>query len=337
MSGLVSCKEKTTAVKEKLPVNVSVIVSEMVNFPTIIEVNGTSLSEESIELFPETSGKLIYLNIPDGEAVKKGSLLAKINDDELQAQLEQSKVQLELAVKTEDRLKKLLAVNGVNQSEYDVSLSQLNEIKAAIHILKAKIDKTEVRAPFDGNLGLRLVSPGAYVTTQTLLGTLHQNDKTKIDFTVPETYAKLVDKGDTVYLLTNDSKEQQKATISAIESQINPDTRSISVRARLLSGTIRSGSFVKVILVRNERRITVPSNAIIPNANSNQIIVIKGHKPVFTNIETGQRNADAVEILNGIEAGDSVVVSGVLFVRQNSVVNVGKVVKMDISGSLDSK
>lgn len=334
---LISCKNEVAGVKERPPVSVNVIVAEEVNFPTIIEVNGTSLSEESIDLYPETSGKLIYLNIPDGEAVKKGTLLAKINDDELQAQLEQSKVQLELAVKTEDRLKKLLEISGVNQSEYDASLSQLNEIKANIHVLKAKIDKTEIRAPFDGKLGLRLVSPGAYVTTQTMIGTLHQSDKTKIDFTVPESHANLVNKGDTIYLQTNDSNDKQVAIISAIAANINPDTRSINLRARLISGSIRPGSFVKVLLVNNENRIIVPSNAIIPNANANQVIVIRGKKPVFTNIETGERNADAVAVLNGLQKGDSIVVSGVLFVRQNSVINVGKVVKMDVSGSLDSK
>jgi len=334
---LTACKNEVATVKDKPAVNVNVIVAEEVNFPTIIEVNGTSLSEESIDLYPEAAGKLIFLNIPDGESVKKGTLLAKINDDELQAQMEQFKVQFELAVKTEERLKKLLEVNGVNQSEYDAALSQLNEIKANIHVLKAKIDKTEIRAPFDGNLGLRLVSPGAYVSTQTMIGTLHQSDRTKIDFTVPESYANLVNKGDTIYLQTNDSNEKQKAIISAIESQINPVTRSINLRARLVSGNIRPGSFVKVALVNNESRITVPSNAIIPNANSNQVIVIKGKKPVFTNIETGERNADAVAILSGLQTGDSIVVSGVLFVRQNSVINVGKVVKMDVSGSIDSK
>jgi membrane fusion protein (multidrug efflux system) len=334
---LLSCKEKTLTVREKPPVTVNVIIAGKVNLPLSIEVNGSSVSEEMVELYPESSGKLTYLNIPDGAPVGKGTLLAKINDDELQAQLQQQKVQLELAVKTEDRLKKLLEVNGVNQAEYDAALSQVNMINASINVLKAQIDKTEIRAPFNGNLGLRMVSPGAFVTPQTLLGTLQQKDKTKIDFTVPETYANLVEVGNTVFVQTNDSEEKQTAVISAVESGINSETRSIKVRARLKEGNIRPGSFVKVELVKNEQRIIVPSNCIIPNATSNQVITIKNNKPVFQNIETGIRNADAVEVVKGLNTGDSIVVSGVLFVRPNSSIKIGKVVSLDNSGTPDSK
>src|SRR5450759_3928304 len=112
--GLYSCHRKKEKIKDKAPVMVDVIIAEKANFPSSIEVNGAALSEEMIELHPEISGRLTYLNIPDGAAVKKGTLLAKINDADLQAQLEQQKVQLNLADKTEKRLRDLLAVNGVN-------------------------------------------------------------------------------------------------------------------------------------------------------------------------------------------------------------------------------
>ena len=172
--GIFSCKRKTQILKDKPPVTVDVIIAEKVNFPSSIEVNGVSLSEEMIELHPEISGRLTYLNLPDGATVKEGAILAKINDADLQAQLEQQKVQLDLANKTENRLKELLVVNGVNQSDYDAALSQVNTINANIKVLNAQIDKTVVRAHFNGKLGLRMVSPGAYVTPQTLLGTLHR-------------------------------------------------------------------------------------------------------------------------------------------------------------------
>jgi membrane fusion protein (multidrug efflux system) len=220
----------------------------------------------------------------------------------------------------------LLSVNGVNQSEYDASLSQVNTIRSIINVLNAQIDKTVVRAPFTGNLGLRMVSPGAYVTPQTLLGTLQQSEKIKIDFTVPETYSGLVKVGNRVDIHTNESSEKLTAEISAIEPQINSDTRNIKARALLREGNINPGGFVKVILNKNEQRITVPSNAIIPNAKSNQVIVVKNNKAVFTAVETGLRNNEAVEILSGINTGDSVIISGVLFVRPNSPVKIGKVV-----------
>ena len=334
--GLLACKRKAQIQKEKPPVTVDVIIAEKVNFPSSIEVNGVSLSEEMIELHPEISGRLTYLNIPDGATIKEGTVLAKINDADLQAQLEQQKVQLDLANKTENRLKELLAVNGVNQSDYDAALSQVNTINANIKVLNAQIDKTVIRAAFNGKLGLRLVSLGAYVTPQTLIGTLEQSDKIKIDFTVPSSYANLVDVGNTVFVQTNESDEKLIAVISAIEPQINVSTRNITVRARLKSGTISPGAFVKVLLNKKEAGIAVPSNALIPDASSNQVIVIKNLKAVFKNVETGIRAADVVELLSGVNPGDTIVVSGVLFVRPNALVKIRKIRTQLIENTLDS-
>ena len=174
---------------------VEVIIAGTENFPNSIEVNGTVLSQEMIEMHPEISGRIIYLNIPDGAAVKEGTVLVKINDADLQAQLEQQKVQLDLAKKTEERYKKLLAVNGVDQATYDAALSNVDLYTANIKVLDADIDKTVIRAPFSGKLGLRLVSKGAYVTPATVIGTLQQTDKIKIDFTVPAVYDSLVGVG----------------------------------------------------------------------------------------------------------------------------------------------
>jgi membrane fusion protein, multidrug efflux system len=335
--GLLSCKRKSAPMKEKMPaVIVDVMVAKKVNVPTTIEVNGTALSEEMIELYPEIGGRLISLNIPDGAPVTKGTVLAKINDAELHALLEQQKVQLELAVKTEQRLKQLLAVNGVNQSDYDAALSQVNNINANIKVLEAQIDKTVIRAPFDGKLGLRMVSPGAYVTPQTILGTLQQTDKIKIDFTVPEAFSSFVAVGNEVYVQTNKADEKQIAVISAIEPQINVDTRNIKVRARLKSSNISPGAFVKVLFIKKGDGIMVPSNSIIPDASSNQVVVIKKGKAVFVNVETGIRNADGIELLSGVNSGDTIVVSGVLFVRPNAAVNIRKVITDQFAGSQET-
>jgi membrane fusion protein (multidrug efflux system) len=333
---LCGCKRKEVKVKGKVPVTVDVIIAKKVNFPSSIEVNGVALSEEMIELHPEISGRITYLNIPDGATVKEGTILAKINDADLQAQLEQQKVQLDLANKTEKRLKELLAINGVNQSDYDAALSQVNTINATIKVLNAQIDKTIVRAAFSGKLGLRMVSPGAYVTPQTLLGTLHQSDNIKIDFTVPEFYENLVKVGNTLYVQTNESEEKQSAVVSAIEPQINVDTRNIKVRARLKSGNITPGTFVKVLINKEELGIVVPSNALIPDASSNQVVIIRKKKAVFVNVETGIRNADVVELLKGVNTGDTIVVSGVLFVRPGALVKVRNIVTQTSVTTQDS-
>lgn len=328
LSLFISCKSKIKeqAQKEKTPVMVEVIIAGSKEVSSNLEVNGTVLSNEMVELRPEISGRLTYLNIPDGATVTQGTLLAKVNDADLQAQMEQQKTQLDLATKTEKRLRDLLKVNGVNQADYDVALSQLNAIQANIKVLNAEIDKTVIRAPFSGELGLREVSPGAYVTPQTLIGTLQQTNKVKIDFTVPETFAGIIKKGNKVRIQTNDAAGSNVGTITAIEPQINSVTRNIKVRAILDNGILSPGSFVKVLLGQNRQSIMVPSNAIIPDALSNQVVVVRKNKAVFTNVETGLRNEDLVELTSGINVGDSIIVSGMLFVRPNAPIKIQRVV-----------
>jgi membrane fusion protein (multidrug efflux system) len=330
LAAMGSCKSEAkdkNESKEKPPVAVDVIIAGNSDFASDIEVNGTVLSEEMVELHPEVGGRLIYLNIPDGASVKKGTILARINDADLQAQLQQQKVQLELAEKTEQRLSKLLAVNGVDQASYDAALSQVNLFNANINVLHAQIDKTVIKAPFDGRLGLRLVSEGAYVSTSTVIGTLQETNKIKIDFSVPESYANLVKIGKSINIRTNASNEDFTATISAIEPQINTATRNIKVRARLNKGNINPGAFVKVLLNEKLKGIVVPTNSIIPDALSNQVVLVKGGKAAFQNVETGIRNSDVVEITDGIKIGDTIVVSGVLYVRPNGAVKIKRVRK----------
>jgi len=328
---LFSCKggsKDKNAKKDTPPVSVDVIIAGEENFPTSIEVNGTVLSQEMVELHPEISGRITYLNIPDGAKVSEGTILAKINDADLQAQLEQQKVQLDLANKTEQRLKKLLAVNGVDQSTYDAALSQVNLYEANIKVLNADIDKTVIKAPFTGRLGLRQVSLGAYVSPSTLIGTLQQTDKIKIDFTVPATYESLVSVGSVVSIESTDNTEKLSAVITAIEPKISTTTRNLKVRAKLDSGVISPGAFVKVSIIQNGKGIVAPTNAIIPDALSNQVVLIKNGKAVFTNVVTGVRTADLVELISGVNAGDTIVVSGVLFVRPNGKVKVKKIIKI---------
>ena len=326
LSLLFSCKTKNEqSSKEKPPALVEVMVASTQDFSSSLEVNGSVLSNEQVELHPEVSGRLTYLNVPDGGTVSEGTVLAKINDADLQAQKEQLKTQLDLANKTEKRLSDLLKINGVNQADYDAALSQVNILQANIKVVDAQLDKTVIRAPFSGQLGLREVSPGAYVTPQMLIGTLQQTDKVKIDFTVPETYATLVQKGNKVRIQTNGADEIFTATIAAVEPQINSVTRNIKVRAFLCNGNILPGSFVKVMLDQSRKVIVVPTNAIIPDAFLSQVVVIENNKAVFKTVETGLTNANMVELTRGVDLGDSIVVSGMLFVRPDATVKVKRV------------
>ena len=328
---VLSCKSKPSVPKQtpNLPTIVDVMVASLEKVDNTIEANGTVIANENVELHPDGSGILTYLNIPEGRYVTKGTVLARINSADLAAQYEKSKVLLDLAQKTEERLRKLLSVSGINQSDYDVALNQVNSIKADMAYTQTLIDKTIMRAPFDGTLGLRQVSPGAYVTQTTVIATLQQLGKVKIDFTLPEQYGNLVKVGGIVDVEVDAANAvRQKATIIAIEPQANSQTRNLIVRAMLEGNAANPGAFVKVYvgaIGSGKLAVMVPTNTIIPNDINNQLIVIKKGKSNFVNINTGIRLANNVEITKGVNAGDTVVVTGVLFVRPNSSVKISSV------------
>ncbi len=296
-----------------------------------IEVNGSVVAYESADLHPEISGRLTYLNIPEGNRVSQGAVLAKINDADLLATLSRSRVQLDLARKTEERLRKLLSIGGLNQADYDVAFNQVNTLKADMVYTQAQIDKTTVKAPFSGVLGLRMVSPGSYVTPQTTLATLQQTDRAKIDFTIPEIYAHLIHKGTYVVVQPNQTLAKGRAMIVATEPLINTTSRNLKVRALYQGGTLNPGSFVKVSMNGggSTNSVMVPTNAIIPDAKAKKLVVVKNGKGVFVDIETGLRTTGTAEITKGISPGDSIVVTGVLFVRPNAPVKVRSVKKLE--------
>jgi membrane fusion protein, multidrug efflux system len=326
---LFACSEKTDSSKPKTaaPVTVDVVIAAAKPMSNTSEVNGTVVANESVELHPEASGRLTYLYVPEGKLIKKGTLIAKVNNADLQAQVDKSKVALDLAMKTEQRDKQLLAVNGLNQSDYDAALNIVNGFKADIEYNQALLDKTILKAPFDGYIGLRQVSVGAYVTPSTLIATLLQLDKIKIDFTIPEDYSSSVKVGALVDVDMDENGKTRKARIVAIEPQVNLSTRNLTVRAMLENSNANPGGFAKVIVHSglNKNAIMIPTNALIPDDKNNQVVVVKNGKANFVNVNTGIRLSNNVEITKGIQEGDTIVVTGVLFARPKADLQVRNV------------
>jgi membrane fusion protein (multidrug efflux system) len=328
-----SCKGKKEEPKQKNngPVVVDVIVAAAQSISSIVEANGTIVASEFVELHPEISGRLTYLNIPEGKRIAKGTVVARINDADLRAQMGKLKVQLDLAKTTERRYAKLLQISGINQADYDVALNQVNSLGADINVLQAQIDKTVLRAPFNGVIGLRQASPGAYVTPASVLATIQQVEKVKVDFTVPEEYGNIIRKGDYVNVEADAaSHTRQKALIVATEPQANTNTRNLLVRALLEGGTANPGAFVKVYIqaATDKNSVLVPASAIIPEDKDKTLVTVVKGKAKFVKVETGVRQANNVEITSGINAGDSIVVSGVLFTKPDAPVKVRSVKKL---------
>lgn len=297
---------------------VDVIVAKGNAIENIIEANGTVVPFEYAELRPEISGRITFLDVPEGKLIEKGTLIARIYDADLQATLSKSKVQLDLAIVTEQRLKKLLDISGVNQADYDAALNQVNSLKADIEYTQAQIAKTFIRAPFTGVIGLKQVSIGAYITNANIIATIQQVNQLKVDFTIPEEYNNVIKKGNYVDVEVDAAtKAKRKAQIVATEPQVTLTTRNLKVRTIMDGSTARPGAFVKVLINAgaDKKAIMVPTNCIIPDDKNKQLVLVKSGKASFVTVKTGVRLADNVEITSGVNEGDSVVVTGVLFAR----------------------
>ena len=327
---LSSCKhtDAESTARQSKPADatiVDVMVASRHTLTNQVEANGTVVANEYVELHPEISGRIVYLNVPEGGQVTKGTVIARINDADLQATLEKSKAQLDMYQKTEERERKLLEINGINQADYDLAVSNVNATKADIDYTQAQLDKTIIRAPFDGVVGLRQVSPGAYITPANIIATVQQMDKTKVDFTVPEQYSAVIRKGSTVDIeLDAINNTHRKGLIIATEPQINLSSRNLKVRALLADGAAHPGAFVKVFINAgaDKKSILVPTNCIIPEDRNNQVLVVKNGLAKVVEVGTGARESGNVEITSGLNAGDTVIVTGVLFARPGTPVTI---------------
>lgn len=290
-------------------------------FSNRIFTTGSIIANEEVELRPEASGRITSLTLQEGRAVRKGQLLVKINDADLQAQLLRTNLQLELAMLREERQKALLANRAIAQEDYEVALNQVNTIKAEIELLKAQIEKTEIRAPFDGVIGLRNVSEGSYVTPSAIVATLQDYSRIKIDFSVPERYVSYVTVGDRISFTRQGSDRTYNGTVMAIEPRIDAATRTLLLRAEAQNpeGSIFPGSFVEIQfeLRAIPNALMVPSEAVIPELGGSSLFVAENGIAKRRRIETGIRTETLVQIVSGISEGDTVLTTGILQLREN--------------------
>ena len=311
------------------PVSVDAVITKTQLLVADIEVPGSLLANESTEIRPEVSGKLVQLNVKEGRFVSRGALLAKLYDGDLQAQRRKLEVQLKIAEQTENRQAQLLKIQGISQQDYDLSLLQVHNLKADIDIINEAIRKTEIRSPFSGKLGFRNISPGAYITPTTIICTVSQVDQLKLQFTIPEKYSSEIKPGQKIDFTVDGSDKTFHALVSATEVYIEENTRSLSIRSivKTPDPVLVPGSFakVKIQLGRNDNAIMIPTVAVVPIGRKKQVYLFKNGKATATEITTGVRNADNIEVLSGLNLGDSVITTGLLFLKQGSDVKINKV------------
>lgn len=295
------------------------------NFENTINVSGSIISDEEVDLHTETSGKVTAIFFKEGSYVKKGELLLKINDADLQAQLKKAEVKLKDAQEKEFRQKRLFEKNGISKETYEEASNNLNIAISDVENIKALISKTEIRAPFNGKIGLRYVSEGAYVTPSTQIAKLQNVNPVKIDFTIPQRFANEISVGNMINIQTPNGKKYN-AKIYAIESKINPDTRSLQARAFCNNdkGELLPGSFVTVLVNLNEIKnaITIPTEALTLDITGERVFVYKNGIAIPKKVESGIRTETEVQITTGLNPGDTVLVSGIMQLRPRAKVKI---------------
>lgn len=310
------------------PVSVTAHIVRAGSFSNTLKVTGTVIANQEVTLQSEVAGRVVKINFREGKPVRKGDLLLKIQDDEMQAQLKKLELQKTLAEKNEARQKQLLDINGVSQQEYDIVHNQLRTIEAEITLLKTTIEKTNIYAPFSGTIGLKSISEGAYLTPSTVIASLQEINPVKIDFSIPEKYIQMVKQGDTLQFTVGSSKEIFNATILAVEPRIDPATRTVQIRATCQNPErkIFPGAYADITLPLDavEGALMVPTQSVIAELKGNKIFLAKSGKAVPVKVETGMRNDSTIQILGGIHPGDTILTTGLMGVRPGSDLKIVK-------------
>jgi membrane fusion protein, multidrug efflux system len=260
--------------------------------------------------------------------VNKGEILVKLNDEDLQAQLVKLNLQNTLLQERVNRQKVLLAREAISQESYDQLMTDLQSNEAEIKLIKVQIDKTEMKAPFEGNIGLRYISEGAYVDPSARIARLIRIQPLKIEFAVPERYAGVVKAGNELIFKIENSTEDFIASVYALEPAIDANTRSMTLRAIFPNkdARLQPGRFVSIQLIIREKKdaLQIPTEAVIPELGGEKVFIVVNGKAAPVNITIGLRSQDVVEVTGGLKPGDSLVVSGIMQLRADMPVSVVK-------------
>ena len=291
-----------------------------------LTATGTIRANEQVELVSEIAGKVEAIHFEEGQPVAADQLLLEIDASELEAERQRTGYQVELAARREARQRELLDDGVISEQEHDFVANELNVLRAELRRVEAQLVKASIRAPFAGTVGLRQVSVGGYLTPQTAIATLQDLDPVKLDFAIPEKYAGQVRVGREVVFRVAGSTAEHRGEVYAIEPRVDPQTRSLLLRARSSNadGSLLPGIFADVELaVREvEDALTVPSVAVIPELGGKKVFVVEEGEARSRGVETGVRGAERVEVTAGLEAGDRVIVTGIQQLRAGMPVRV---------------
>jgi membrane fusion protein (multidrug efflux system) len=281
-----------------------------------LEITGTLEPNQEVDIVSELPRKIIRINAKDGATVQAGQLLFEMDNADLLAQLEKLHQQERLAKLNEERLRDLIQHEAVVQQDYDQSFTNLKVIQAQIIELQVMLNKTRIRAPFSGQLGIVHVYPGAVVSVNTILTHIQDNSMVKVDFHVPEKYAQTITTGSLQKFTVASNTTQYNAKVIAREAGVDQNTRTLLVRSVtpnpgrvLLAG---QSARMQLALHSSENALMVSSQALIPSSQGYSVYTVQQYQVQLKPVEIGKRGPFTVEVLHGLNKGDTVVTSNLL-------------------------
>ena len=328
IKSLLASKPKTQArgqnmrpAESRQILNVKGFVIKPTSLSEFVKSTGTLRPDEEVDMSFETSGKIVSIKFTEGTRVKKGELLAKMNDKPLQAQLQKLQAQKKLTEGIEFRQKSLLDKDAISQESYDQIVTELQTIEADINLILARISETELRAPFDGTIGLRYLSEGAFATPSTKIAKLIKISPIKIEFSIPEKYTSEIKIGFPVTFVVDGNDNTFEASVYAVDPQIDITTRTIVLRALYPNSkeVLHPGIYASITLQMSkvDDAISIPSEAIIPEMEGEKVFVYKARKAKSVNVTTVLRTESNIQITSGLKFGDTLITSGIMQLRQN--------------------
>jgi membrane fusion protein (multidrug efflux system) len=308
--------------KNKQSITVSGTVVRLQTFDNNLALSGSIEANEQVDIRSEVSGIVTAIYFQEGSNVNKGQVLFKVNDIELKAQLAQAKTKESLSSENERRAKLLLQKEAISQEEYEVARADLKTTQAQSQLIQAQIEKTSIRAPFSGKIGLRSISPGTYITPSLIVAKLVNSGQLKITFSIPEKYAWQVKKNATISFKVSGSEQSYSAKVYAIEPEVEIATRTLKVRALANNkdGKLLPGTFADVELPLDiiKDAVVIPTEAIIPIQNGKKVFIANKGMAKEVLVETATRTDASILILSGLKAGDTVLTSGVMSLKDEA-------------------
>lgn len=322
---------RATQTGRNAPLNVNAQIIKYDNLDDVFRQTGVLIPDEEVDLSFETSGKITHIYFKEGTNIKKGTLLAKVNDNTLQAELKKLEAQVPLAEDRVFRQKSLLAKDAVSQEAYESVNTELEKLRADIELVKARIAQTELRAPFDGIIGLRQVSEGTYATPSTIISRLTKTTPLKIEFSVNQSVAGDIESGKRIkFTLDNDNREYE-ATVFAVESRLDGNTLTLRVRALYPNpgGHLMPGrsAVVEIKLKEIKNAIVVPSLSTVAEMGRDIAYIYKDGRAQQVTLTKGMRTESSIQVINGLSIGDTLLTTGVMQLRDGLPVVINQLVE----------